>query len=376
MKKKFMLLVVAFISLLLIPKVKVKAVTIDEEGFFADGKKIVIKERADEEDGAHIEYDGTSTDVGIIDIYGGSKDEAVENTEIVFEGGTVKNIYGGGYGQGSVTENVSITVTGGEVKEFIFAGGNSNAKVENAKIEVNLSTDEASVPVVAHSYGNATVGNTEITTTKGKIINFVELKVKYKDKEASELVPTGILDIGKLNELRSSVIEAAKISNEDVSEEFYYDERFENAYNSENIADDSTGLILYLKPLKYTFKLVYGNIEVPRTYAIGHEISEGDLIEIFEEFLKETGLTEEVFENMEFYLDEDMTIALDTEEFETSSINEDLTLYVNIVSHKEDEGDEITENPDTADINLVLVIGAMLVGSLGLGYTIKKRRFN
>lgn len=33
-------------------------------------------------------------------------------------------------------------------------------------------------------------------------------------------------------------------------------------------------------------------------------------------------------------------------------------------------------NSDTSDINLFILFGTILIGSLGLGYTLKNRKFN
>lgn len=502
MKKNFVLVVAVLFGLLLVPRVEVKAEADShykdgESVFFANGAKVVITERTDGVEGAHLELsDGTSYNVPRINIYGGSNNAPVENTNIVLEGGTVKNIYGGGMLGSGTVKNVSITVKGGKVgydisgtKQggFIFAGGSSGASVSNAEIIVeniamlslqegivgsgdnNTNTTNSTIivnggsPKVAHAYGTANVGTSKIiinnhssaqlingyyydfkkdnsygyaekfvtevwggssrlmTITSGvkdkdgnvvssstitelsyyrgvninpmseienfgsvrydakEIIPYIRLNVRYGDEVASELVPAGLLDANTLDTLRTRVIDEANVKDEDVSKEFYYDDAFENIYNSTDEVAKNSGneATLYLRTLNgYTFKLVYGDIVVSRVFKEGHEITEEELTDIFAEFLAEAELTEEAFENMEFYLDEDMTEAIDTETFEIGSMNQDLTLYVNVAQHREVEGDEITENPDTADMNLVLVIGAMLAGSLGLGYTIKKRRFN
>ena len=496
MKKKFVFLFMALFGLLLVPRVEVKAETLcpDGDDFFANGKKVVITQRDDGKEGAQLKLDGGQTcNVGVINIYGGAKDEPVEKTDIVFEGGTVKNIFGGGFGQQAGVNVANITIKGG-TGDFVFAGGNNGAYVADSKVlvenmssyaikvvgsgmspssDINTYTANSEIivnngsPIVAHAYGLARVGKAKIVINGGnpylingyyyvpeeefvcsysdnfeteimsigneikvltsgvkakggagvvsastitklsyrrgasivflpevenfgklienanEIIPYIRLKVQYKETVAESLVPAGVLDKDTLNNLKTEVLSNANVNLTDVDDKFYYDSDFKKVYDYEEVAnDDEEEVTLYLKALKHIFRLVYEkyeNVEVEKLFE-GHTISKEFLEEIFEDFLKKTGLTEDDFENMEFYLDKEMTkrvdIDPDTHKFKIGNIDDDLTLYVNLLARREAEDEEITENPDTADINLGLALGSLLIGSLGLGYTIKKRKFN
>ena len=99
--------------------------TYDEElnKFFANGTPIEINQRTDGIEGAVITWDGNEQKVNKdVSIFGGShySDEFIESTNIVMNGGTVKNIFGGGLHKSHVgTSNIIINngtlsgVTGG-----------------------------------------------------------------------------------------------------------------------------------------------------------------------------------------------------------------------------------------------------------------------
>ena len=65
------------------------------------------------------------------------------------------------------------------------------------------------------------------------------------------------------------------------------------------------------------------------------------------------------------------------------AINEDTTVYIKLnkkvvveeVVDKSDTTNEVT-GPETADINVVGIVGLIALATVGFGYTIKKRRFN
>ena len=81
-------------------------------------------------------------------------------------------------------------------------------------------------------------------------------------------------------------------------------------------------------------------------------------------------LKEENLELDGFYLDEDYTQKFDM----TSEFSSDVTVYVKTKELLQ-EGEEV-KNPETSDINVIALISLITLGTIGLGYTVKKRKFN
>lgn len=76
-----------------------------------------------------------------------------------------------------------------------------------------------------------------------------------------------------------------------------------------------------------------------------------------------------------FYKDEKFEEKFDW----TQEINDDVVVYVKLVQLREDQDNNENENitnPETSDIGLVGIITTIVIAGAGLGYTIKKRRFN
>ncbi len=97
--------------------------------FFANGTHISIEERDDGAQGAKIVWlDGTETKTvnvpSDINVFGGAHHDATNypSTKITMNGGTVKNIFGGGLHQSSVT-NAEVVINGGKVTGSVTGGG-------------------------------------------------------------------------------------------------------------------------------------------------------------------------------------------------------------------------------------------------------------
>ena len=95
-----------------------------KEIFFANGTEITISERTDSVEGALITWDGGQQLVTAnVAVFGGSHNSDVEvNASITMNGGTVKNIFGGGLHKSKVG-TVEITLNDGVVKGSIMGGG-------------------------------------------------------------------------------------------------------------------------------------------------------------------------------------------------------------------------------------------------------------
>ncbi len=533
MKKKVLLFVFMLLAgVLLVPSTQARALTQEEkndlyknwgsknyEEIYGDGGKVVIDDLSQEvkdfltsvgkdPQGAHITVtkDGVTTEYDVyraVTVYGGSKNATVESSEIIMNGGLVKNIYGGTNGSSdeSRVKNAKVTINGGTVGYdgqvysngtfvnarqggFVYGGGNGGT-VNNAEVVFNGGTVleaviasgskgytgktaviiNAGSPYVAHAIDQANVGTAKIVvnsgsypyifdgyywqnghenncsyvdnleievwggqqpifriggikendkivsaTTKTKfsykrgagrllplsgdfgtiydskeVIPYITLNVKNGDNVATnDMVPVenGKIADKYLDELVEEVLKDSELTKEDI--ELYVDEELTKEY-TDTVANDSSvaAVTVYLKGVhEYTLRFVYGDIEVSRTFKENHKMTDEELKAIIAELLDKAELSEEDLEKLELYFDEEMTEEV-PEDYEITPMTKDLTLYAKLVQLRQEDsddststGDELEEIPNTADINLIAIIATIIAGGLGLGYTIKKRKFN
>lgn len=306
------------------------------------------------------------------------KKGSVGTGKIVVTGGGATTIYNGYYYPNSADPFTSNNIKSLELD--IWGGNNVNVYTTAVRNEENAVIPAKKITTVKYNKKvNIVEGAYSETSNFGKIfdedtlsvIPYITLKV-VMGNATEELVALNdkLLNEDEVKEVISSFLEDYDLTLDDVS--LYTDRDFSEKYSySAEVTDDVT---IYLKEIpKYTFKLVYGDgdVEVKRTFKENQKIPAEELKAIFKEFLDKTGLTDDVYDRMEFYTDKDMTEKIETDEI--GPITENLTLYVNIPQLREEE---LIDAPDTADINLITLIGTILIGSLGLAYTIKKRRFN
>lgn len=117
--------------------------------FFANGNEITIEARADGQEGATIFWAEGTKNVNVpndINVFGGAHKDGTnyENTKITMNGGTVKNIFGGGLHESNV-ETANITVNGGKITVSITGGGanifaNSDACADSTRPAENSLT--------------------------------------------------------------------------------------------------------------------------------------------------------------------------------------------------------------------------------------------
>lgn len=74
-------------------------------------------------------------------LFGGSYGKSVSSSTITMASGTIRRIYGGGYGidanqNGDVTGTAAITISGGTITNILSGGGNQYAKTEKASIKI------------------------------------------------------------------------------------------------------------------------------------------------------------------------------------------------------------------------------------------------
>ena len=99
------------------------------ENVFCNGTPVIIKERADGEEGADIMFPGKTVTVGPkANIFGGRhNDDTLTNSSITMEGGTVNNIFGGGMHK-SHTVIANVTIKGGTAVSVNGGGASSFVK--------------------------------------------------------------------------------------------------------------------------------------------------------------------------------------------------------------------------------------------------------
>ena len=132
------------------------------------------------------------------------------------------------------------------------------------------------------------------------------------------------------------------------------------------VFDNEDGTYTIAKPVNITFN-ANGNEEVVEV-PVGSILTEEELEELKEALMAELEGTNIRFDG--FFRDENFE-----EEFDFSEPFEaDTTIYLKL-SEVLERGDE-KENPNTADVNMALILGALLIGGAGLGFTLKNRKFN
>ena len=454
MKKKLIFFITLLVaSVLFVPNAFAQATTPElitiggREIFLANGTPITIEERTDGEAGALVKWDGgeqlVSQEVGIFGGKHNSTDKV--DTSITMNGGTVRNIVGGGLHE-SYVGKATITVNGGKVRMAIYGGGydgyvaynycetstneahkhaplgltaadaatNSKVKVDEAEINL-LGGDLDTVGVYGGGGGYSYTGSAVINTgnftgsldwiigggsnghTEVAVVNHEDGEAKWisginrgSSKEVSITVDGGTVDtiyaaaspsqslVGTVEKAEVNVISGtvgtvsagqkgaidgtANATNEAATEEVEVSVNknvqvvVENDVKTENVVQTVT--------LTFAAEGESESIEVPVDFAFTAEDVE-DLEEELVTVLAGTGFK---FDN--FYKDADFKEVYDM----TEPFTQDTTVYVKFVQLRQ-EGDGTT-NPDTSDISLYGTIIAILLATAGLGYTIKKRRFN
>lgn len=459
MKKKLLFITGLFAVALFAPNAYAKADPVyyenfanNKEIFLANGTPITIEATEEEGYDAVIKWDGgqqlVTKEVGVFGGYHNDTTEKVD-TSITMNGGTVRNIIGGGL-HASEVGTAEITLNGGTVTVAIYGGGydgyvwggehctcsnktntaetvkESTVRVDNVVIEVNggsvtyvmgggggynyvgstsvtinaLETP-ANYVVAAGTNGytgsadltvnggeietvkgamRGTTEDVEILITDGTVENVYAAAPSGSDSENATVNKTAVMITG--GDITSVSTGTSGANNEAATEaELIYDEEvvdetiFENGgFETENLNTTVTFTIVAFDESNST--------EIPKGYVFtDEEVTE--LTEMIGELLVDTN-----FEFKGYFADAEYTTEFDF----TKPVDEDATLYIGIaeIQEKEDDDtvtneDDITTdnneetgkvNPDTSDINVTALILVILVGGLGLGYTIKNRKFN
>ncbi len=101
-----------------------------------------------------------NSDLSGYSIFGGAMDEVVSSTKITMTGGTVRNIYAGGWA-GDVTGDTNLVMTGGKIVDNLLGGGDgSYSSVANTN--VSISGGEVGRLVFAGGWGGDVLGDTNL----------------------------------------------------------------------------------------------------------------------------------------------------------------------------------------------------------------------
>lgn len=437
MKKKLFMFVLFAFGLLLVPSVDAAAkepvYEKDNNLFFANGTAITIKARADEEAGATIVWDGGSVDVTAnVSVFGGShnSDDIIENVSITMNGGTVKNILGGGLhksivekativmnngtvsgsimGGGAhhfhrtddgdfvassvakaksrdtavtIVDETNVTVNGGTISGAVWGGGESYSYTEKTTVTINAGKTDYVVVGGSNGYtGEAalTVNGGEINVVQGvnrgemdtitTVINGGKIGTVYAGGEPMNNPPSDVVNGGVNGSIELTVVggeigaikagtsggvnsPATDLVNLDINSSFA--DKMDDSFD-----EDKTNYTV-------TLTITFGDESIAEQIPYETKFDADQLKELYD--LINSQLAEDKLELVGFYLDKELT-----EKFDFSTpIKEDIELFLKVQEVKSGE-----ENPDTSDINVVALISLIALGSIGLGYTIRKRRFN
>ena len=429
MKKKLLFVIVACAFFLPATVFAAKAPKFDESKnlFFANGTPITIEKRTDGQEGALIKWDGGEQLVPVnTSVFAGShnSDEAIETASITMNGGTVKNIIGGGLhksivkkatvvmNNGTVTcsvmgggahhlkqtgdgdfinssvaeskdrtkaitivDEATVTINGGTVKYAVWGGGESYSYTGKSTVTINAGKFNYVIAGGANGYtGDASLGiyGGEIEIAQGVnrgemdsvsfIVNGGKINKLYAGGEPDEGV-TGI--INDSIDLKIADGEIATIS----------------AGTSGGPNSLATDLVVAEINSKFEDKigqdfnqdattvtvnlmLIAGNegqtIQIPR----GTVFTTEELKAMIEEINNE--LAADNLELVGFYLDEELT-----QEFDFSTpIERDMELYMKL---KDVTPEQRVENPETSDVNIFLILSLVAVGAFGTTLVLKNR---
>lgn len=429
MKKKLLFVIVACAFFLPATVFAAKAPKFDESKnlFFANGTPITIEARTDGQEGALIKWDGGEQLVPVnTSVFAGShnSDEAIETASITMNGGTVKNIIGGGLHK-SIVKKATVVMNNGTVTGSVIAGGAHHlhqtgdgdfidSSVAESKDRTTAITivDETTVTINGGTVKYGVWGGGESYSYTGKTTLTINAgKFKYVTAggsngytgDASLNIYGGEIEIaqgvnrGEMDNI-SFVVNGGKIG------KFYAGGEPDGSVNGIindsidlKIADGEIAIIsagtsggpnslatdLVVAEINSKFEdkigqdfdqdattvtvnlmLIAGNegqtIQIPR----GTVFTTEELKAMIEEINNE--LAADNLELVGFYLDEELT-----QEFDFSTpIERDMELYMKL---KDVTPEQRVENPETSDVNIFLILSLVAVGAFGTTLVLKNR---
>ncbi len=428
MKKRILFLIATIV--LFVPRVMAsEAPNYDEAAklFFANGTPVTIEARSDGVDGALVKWDGGEMLLPAdASVFGGShySDVKLDSTSVTMNGGTLKNVNGGGLhkssvgtatvtinggivtvgvrgggassfnittchrpwydgdkaGAPTVVDNTIVTINGGEIN-VVYGGGEGISYTKNVTLVVNDGninyltnggangfTDKASLEVNGGAIGvmqSVNRGTTESTET---VVNGGTIENLYVGGEAASDV-TGTISKTTLYVLNGDVTNlytgynggSAATENDDFN--VVYNEEVVENVSLDGIKGDSINTTV---TLTFTNDDYSKSITVPK----GTALSDEELQELIEEI--NTSLKEDNLKFVGFYKDSKLTTEFDF----TTPINEDTEVFMKTQEIKTEEVVKKEDNPNTSDINLALILGMIALGGAGTFVSYKKKNFN
>ena len=399
-----------------------------EKVFYANGTAITIEARTDGEAGALIKWDGKEEAVAAdTSVFGGShnSDEVIENASIIMNGGTIRNIIGGGLHK-SITKNVTITLNNGTVTSVQGGGAHHfhktgdgdfiNSSVAEAKnrdtavtivdkaiVTINGGTvtstvfgggesysytGEATVIVNGGKIGWLTAGGSNGYTNTGKLeiyggeitvvqgVNRGEMetvKTKVEGGKITRVLYAGGETVdnevtGKINgNIELTVLDGdiTKIeAGTSGGPQSPATDLIEAEINSK--FEDKIGQDFNEDATTVTVNLMLIAEDEEQTIQIpkGTVFTDEELKAMIEEINNE--LAADNLELVGFYLDEKLT-----QEFDFSTpIEQDMELYMKL---KDITPEQKVENPETSDVNIFLILSLVAVGAFGTTLVLKNR---
>ena len=399
----------------------------EDNSFYANGTPITIEARTDGEEGALIKWDGGEQAVpATMNVFAGAhnSNEIMENASITMNGGTIKNIFGGGEHK-SIVEKVTITLNNGTVTSTIMGGGmrygsSNHEDFTTPVFEESLSretaqtiVDEVVININGGTIGNSIYGGGESYSYTGKATITINPSftgsLKYVTAGGSNgYTGEGIVHAngGKINVLQAvnrgfmktseMTIDGAEVAKAYAS--------CEGDSQKSGVTDSAkliviSGKVGYAAPgqlgnkgeianevstIEYNdgtvttvenfdedattvtvnLMLIAGNegetIQIPK----GTVFTAEELKAMIEEINNE--LAADNLELVGFYLDEELT-----QEFDFSTpIDQDMELYMKL---KDITPEKRVENPETSDVNLFLILSLVAVGAFGTTLVLKNR---
>lgn len=432
MKRKLLFLMAA-VALFVPSVMAASAPTYDTDvkALFANGTPITIEARTDGVDGALVKWDGGEKLLAATDsVFGGShaSDTKLDTTSITMNGGTLKNVFGGGLHKSHVgTANVTInggkvtgktqgggassyssttchrpwventvtdmskekattivdkaivTINGGNLND-IFGGGEGMSYTKNVVLTINKSFDDE-VAYVTSGGSNGYVDSAEVNLYGGKI-NVVQ-SVNRGQMDNSEIVIDGATVENAYAGAEGTATAEAKINTKATLTILSGTVKNAAAGQSGGPNDRATDVAV-LQYVDGTVENIRGDFDDEK---IEELVTLTFVAEDFDESVqipKGTAFTEEEIEDLisdledvldgsgykfvGFYGDNKFTTEFDL----TKPINEDTTVYLKLEEIKEEVKKE--ENPDTSDINLALILSLVALGSAGTIISYKKRK--
>lgn len=389
----------------------------NEKLFFANGVAITIEERTDGNEGALIKWDGGELLVPAnINVFGAghNTDTYYEEISITMNGGTVRNIIGGGLHKSNVgTTNIVMnggkinSINGGGAASLVhchtwYAGNaeDSNNRVETSNVTVNngvvtgivygggegisytgsanIKIENGTFAYVIAGGSNGYTGSSEVVINGGKInivqsvnrgsmefsyieINGGEIENAYVGGDASDASVTGTIENANMDIIGGKVENAyvgtnggQNVSAKDVVTLAYN----KNAVTNIDEAEFDEENIIRTVTLTFSSEGETESVQVPEGIIFTEEDVE-NLKNQLKDALADSGY---VFED--FYSDEEMTVKYDF----SAAFDDDTTIFMKLVAAPAEE----VKSPETSDINLIAIISIILIGVAGAVLTSRK----